>query len=76
MSRIDENRAFIPVRIAVLTVSDTRSEADDKSGIIWASATLALCIACLFLIPLPFIRIFIAFILGFVLMTASNIWAK
>lgn len=52
------------------------AEADDKSGIIWASATLALCIGCLFLIPLPFIRIFIAFILGFVLMTASNIWAK
>jgi molybdenum cofactor biosynthesis protein B len=25
-------RAFIPVRIAVLTVSDTRGEADDKSG--------------------------------------------
>ena len=25
-------RAFIPVRIAVLTVSDTRTEADDRSG--------------------------------------------
>ena len=36
MSRIDESRPFIPVRIAVLTVSDTRSLADDKSG-----ATLA-----------------------------------
>lgn len=32
MSRIDESRPFIPVRIAVLTVSDTRSLADDKSG--------------------------------------------
>jgi molybdenum cofactor biosynthesis protein B len=32
MSRIDETRRFIPVNIAVLTVSDTRSEADDKSG--------------------------------------------
>ncbi len=30
--RIDETRPFIPVNIAVLTVSDTRSEADDKSG--------------------------------------------
>ncbi|MCY4502302.1 MAG: molybdenum cofactor biosynthesis protein B [Alphaproteobacteria bacterium] len=29
---IDENRPFIPVRIAVLTVSDTRSAADDRSG--------------------------------------------
>ena len=26
------DRAFLPVRIAVLTVSDTRTEADDKSG--------------------------------------------
>ncbi|MEI9411277.1 MULTISPECIES: molybdenum cofactor biosynthesis protein B [unclassified Mesorhizobium] len=32
MARIDESRAFIPVRIAVLTVSDTRSLANDKSG--------------------------------------------
>jgi molybdenum cofactor biosynthesis protein B len=30
--RIDETRPFQPVHIAVLTVSDTRSEADDKSG--------------------------------------------
>jgi molybdenum cofactor biosynthesis protein B len=32
MARIDETRPFIPVRIAVLTVSDTRTLADDKSG--------------------------------------------
>ncbi len=32
MARIDETRAFIPVSIAVLTVSDTRSLEDDKSG--------------------------------------------
>ncbi len=32
MPRIDESRPFIPVRIAVLTMSDTRSLADDKSG--------------------------------------------
>lgn len=32
MSRIDENKEFVPVRIAVLTVSDTRGTADDKSG--------------------------------------------
>lgn len=29
---IDETRPFVPVGIAVLTVSDTRSLADDKSG--------------------------------------------
>ena len=32
MSRIDEGREFIPVRFAVLTVSDTRSLDEDKSG--------------------------------------------
>ena len=31
-SRIDETRQFIPVCIAVLTVSDTRSPAEDTSG--------------------------------------------
>lgn len=29
---IDEGRAFIPVRIAILTVSDTRGLAEDRSG--------------------------------------------
>ena len=32
MSRIDESLDFIPVRIAVLTVSDTRSLGEDRSG--------------------------------------------
>ena len=32
MAGIDEKRQFIPVNIAVMTVSDTRTEADDKSG--------------------------------------------
>ncbi len=32
MSRIDESKEFIPVRIAVLTVSDTRSMDEDRSG--------------------------------------------
>ncbi|SDI47409.1 molybdenum cofactor biosynthesis protein B [Lutimaribacter saemankumensis] len=32
MSRIDETKEFIPVRIAVLTVSDTRGIEDDRSG--------------------------------------------
>jgi molybdopterin adenylyltransferase len=36
MAGIDENRAFVPLKIAVLTVSDTRSVDDDTSG-----ATLA-----------------------------------
>ena len=32
MSRIDQTREFIPVRIAVLTVSDTRTPEEDRSG--------------------------------------------
>jgi molybdopterin adenylyltransferase len=32
MAKLDHNRPFIPVRIGVLTVSDTRQLADDKSG--------------------------------------------
>jgi molybdopterin adenylyltransferase len=32
MARIDETRPFIPVNIAVLTVSDTRTLANDTSG--------------------------------------------
>ena len=32
MSRIDESRPFLPLSIAVLTVSDTRSLEEDKSG--------------------------------------------
>ncbi len=32
MSRLDPTREFIPCRIAVLAVSDTRSLAEDKSG--------------------------------------------
>lgn len=32
MSRIDDNKEFIPVRIAILTVSDSRSLDEDRSG--------------------------------------------
>jgi molybdenum cofactor biosynthesis protein B len=32
MSRIDETKDFMPVRIAVLTVSDTRTLTEDRSG--------------------------------------------
>jgi molybdopterin adenylyltransferase len=32
MPRIDEARPFLAVNIAILTVSDTRNESDDKSG--------------------------------------------
>ncbi|MFT3927553.1 MAG: molybdenum cofactor biosynthesis protein B [Myxococcales bacterium] len=36
MPGIDESRTFVPLTIAVLTVSDTRSLADDRSGTVLA----------------------------------------
>ncbi len=41
MAGIDETRSFVPVRIALLTMSDTRSEADDKSGNLLAELVTA-----------------------------------
>ena len=32
MPGIDDSKQFVPLKIAVLTVSDTRNLADDKSG--------------------------------------------
>src|SRR6266700_2768046 len=32
MPGIDDSRQFVPLKIAVLTISDTRALADDKSG--------------------------------------------
>lgn len=37
MPGIDENLAFYPLRIAVLTISDTRDEQTDKSGALLAA---------------------------------------
>ncbi|MFT7595911.1 MAG: molybdenum cofactor biosynthesis protein B [Paracoccaceae bacterium] len=41
MSRIDESKAFVPVRIAVLTVSDSRSLNEDRSGQVLVDRLLA-----------------------------------
>jgi molybdenum cofactor biosynthesis protein B len=41
MAGIDENLTFYPLRIAVLTVSDTRDEATDKSGAVLAERLIA-----------------------------------
>lgn len=37
MSRIDESISFIPIHVAILTVSDTRTQKTDKSGTLLAS---------------------------------------
>jgi len=38
---IDETKQFVPLNIAVLTISDTRSLADDKSGTTLADRLVA-----------------------------------
>lgn len=37
MSRIDDSKTFMPVRIALLTVSDTRDATEDRSGDVLAA---------------------------------------
>lgn len=41
MPTLDENREFVPVNIALLTVSDTRTRADDTSGDVLAARITA-----------------------------------
>ena len=41
LARIDETRTFIPINIAVLTVSDTRTAANDTSGDTLAARVVA-----------------------------------
>ena len=41
MSSIDDSRAFMPLNIAVLTISDTRSLEDDKSGTVLSERLVA-----------------------------------
>jgi molybdopterin adenylyltransferase len=41
MSSIDETKQFLPLSIAVLTISDTRSLEDDKSGSVLAERLVA-----------------------------------
>ncbi|MFI5015510.1 MAG: molybdenum cofactor biosynthesis protein B [Hyphomicrobiales bacterium] len=41
MPRIDDSRPFVPLSIAVLTVSDTRALEDDKSGATLAKLLIA-----------------------------------
>jgi molybdenum cofactor biosynthesis protein B len=41
MPGLDETRPFLPVSIALLTVSDTRSAADDRSGAVLAERAAA-----------------------------------
>jgi hypothetical protein len=51
------------------------ASADDQSPWLWGAATVALCVACIQLIPMPFLRIGIAFGLAFIGMIAYKVAA-
>ena len=41
MPGVDETKQFVPLKIAVLTISDTRSLKDDKSGAVLVQRIVA-----------------------------------
>src|ERR1700722_15265685 len=41
MPGVDESKQFVPLKIAVLTISDTRDIKDAKSGALWARGLVA-----------------------------------
>ena len=57
--------------MAVVAMAKVAS-ADNQSPIIWGSVTLVLVIACLF-IPMPFLRVGLAFVLAFVAMIGFKV---
>jgi len=52
------------------------ASADGQSGALWGFITFALCVACVLLIPLPFLRIGIAFFLAFIGMVVYKVAAN
>ena len=57
--------------MAVVAMAKVAS-ADNQSPIIWGSVTFVLVIACLF-IPMPFLRVGLAFVLAFVAMIGYKV---
>ena len=49
---------------------------EDESKLLWGLVTFGLCGASLFVIPLPFLRVVIAGVVTFVILTVYRIVAK
>lgn len=45
---------------AVVIFFSRLASTHDKSAIIWGAVAFGLCVACLFFVPLPFLRVLIA----------------
>ena len=49
------------------------ADAEDRSPILWGAITFALCFGSMFIIPLPFINIFIGLVVSFLSMFILNV---
>lgn len=65
----------ILIGIAAIVAMSRIASAENKSPVIWGAVTFGICVLCL-AIPLPLIRMGIAFMLAFVAMTAQKIIAS
>ena len=61
----------IGLAIAACVAMAKIADADARSSIVWGIITLAICAAS-FAIPLPFLRVLLAFIVAFVLMMVAK----
>ena len=59
--------------IAAVTAMAKIADAEDRSTLLWGGMTLALCIASLFVVPLPMVRIFLVFVFAFIMMIVAKI---
>ena len=65
----------ILIAVAAVTAMYRIASADDQSPLLWGAVTFGLCVLCL-VIPLPMIRMGIAFALSFVAMIAYKVVAS
>ena len=64
--------------MGVLTVSAMVkiADADNQPRLLWGAVTCGLVIVCTALIPLPFLRVGVAFVAAFIAMTGYKIYAE
>ena len=69
---VDESRIMeIAIAIAAIGAMAKIADADGRSAIIWGLITFGTCAASI-AIPLPFLRILLAFVVAFVLMMVAK----
>lgn len=59
------------VMLACIVLMARVAEFENRSGVIWGSVTLVLCLAC-FSIPLPYVRVLIALVISYIALSVYN----